>query len=344
MNAKPDKTGLLEKFLHNQCTDDELDKVRALLLTEDYREQLQPLLSVYLNSPDSFRPAVSQNELDQMLNSLHHRINIEGTQPRRKIVRFRQIAVRAAAILFVPMLLVSIWTTISRNEYGNDNFITLETLPGSKLKTTLPDGTEVWQNAGSTLRYPVRFHSRKREVSLTGEAYFHVTSDKKHPFLVKTNEGTVTVTGTKFNVSSYPDDTSCSVVLEKGQVSFQAENSPVITHLQPSEQILLDKRSGKLERTTIDIEKYISWTTGKLIFRNDPLTEVVGRLSRWFNADIKIVDPGHELGDYTFTLTVQQETIEQVLQYITQASGLKLTREESVSNSSIVKTNYKISK
>lgn len=346
MNTSQNMAKLLEKYLNSQCTESELAKVIELFQTENYREQLQSLLSSYWNTSDSLRPKISKNELDQMLDSIHHRINVEQTPQKGKMVRLYQVAMRVAAVLFVPLLLFSIWTATSRNEYSNDSFITLETPLGSKLKTTLPDGTEVWQNAGSTLKYPTRFNSSNREVTLVGEAYFHVTSDKKHPFLVKTDEGTVTVTGTRFNVSSYPDDLNYSVVLEEGHVSFQAQNSTASIPMQPSEQVLLNKQTQRLEKKIIDTEKYTSWTSGKLIFRNDPLSEVIARLNRWYNADIVLKDPDGNLGKHPFTLTVKSETVEQVLDYITEAAELKLKKENvrQSANGTIIRTRYEILK
>lgn len=343
MNTTRNTARLLEKYLNNQCSSDELAEVIALFQADNYREQLEVLLSDYWNTTETFRDKPSPTELEQMLDTLHHRINVEQTPQKSLTARLYQMAIRVAAVLFFPLLLFSVWTVVKHANDGNDNLITLETPLGSKLKTTLPDGTEVWQNAGSSLKYPARFRSGVREVTLVGEAYFHVKSDKKHPFRVKTDEGTVTVTGTRFNVSSYPDDANYSVVLEEGQVSFQPKNSTVATPLNPSEQMLLNKQTGKLEKMTIDTDKYTSWTSGKLIFRKDPLSEVVARLNRWYNAEVKIVGPAHQLDDYTFTMTVHQETIEQVLQYITQASGLKLKREEVNANGMVLKTRYEIS-
>lgn len=346
MNTNPNMARLLERYLNNQCTDDELAEVIKLFRSENSREQLQSLLSNYWNQTERFRQSISQNELDQMLDSLHHRINLEQPASKGKMTRLYQFAMRAAAVLFIPLLLFSIWTVSNRNNSGSENFITLETPLGSKLKTTLPDGTEVWQNAGSTLKYPARFSSDTREVTLVGEAYFQVTSDKKHPFRVKTEEGIVTVTGTRFNVSSYPDDANYSVVLEEGQVSFQTQNSTAAVHLNPSEQVLLNKQTGKLEKMTIDTDKYTSWTSGKLIFRNDPLNDVVARLNRWYNADIVLIDPDGRLGKHPFTLTVQNETVEQVLAYITDAAGLRLVTENVRQNvnGSLTRTKYEIIK
>ncbi|MFV0378873.1 MAG: FecR family protein [Mangrovibacterium sp.] len=337
---------LIEKYLNDQCSDGELKRVTRFFMSDKYREKLQPLLLDYWNNTPSFRNGIDATELGQMLDSIHHRINTGQNQPKRKWFRFYELAIRVAAALFIPLLLFSIWAVSNRNNYGSNNFITLETPLGSKLKTTLPDGTEVWQNAGSTLKYPAQFNSKKREVTLIGEAYFHVTSDRKHPFHVKTNEGTVSVTGTRFNVSSYPDDANYSVVLEEGVVSFQAKNSTNSIRLQPSEQVLLNKQNGALQKATIDTDKFTSWTQGKLIFRNDPLSEVITRLNRWYNADVVLNDPDGNLGQHPFTMTVQNETVEQVLEYITEAAGLQLKTKEihQSLNGSIIRTKYEIVK
>jgi ferric-dicitrate binding protein FerR (iron transport regulator) len=342
---KSENIGLLiEKYLNDQCSVTELETVAEIFKSDEYRKKLQPLLSDYWNNTPSFRNEIAENELGQMLDSIHHQINIERATKRPFVRQLYLYAYKAAAILFIPLLIFSVWQVVSNSSILGERYLTLETPMGSKMKTTLPDGTEVWQNAGTTLKYPTDFSERNREVILVGEAYFHVTSDEAHPFHVKTAEGTVTVTGTRFNVSNYDTDDNYSVVLEEGKVSFTPKGASNDIRLKPSEQIVLHKKSGQLEKRNIDAGKFTSWKDGKLIFRNDPLEEIVTRLNRWYNADIKIADPDKKLKDYTFTMTVQQETVEQVLQYITQASGLKLKQEEIKSNGSVIKTKYEISK
>ena len=146
---------------------------------------------------------------------------------------------KAAAILFIPLLIFSVWQLVSNFSSNSGDYLTLETPMGSKMKTTLPDGTEVWQNAGTTLKYPSNFSERDRQVFLVGEAYFHVKSDEKHPFHVQTPEGTVTVTGTRFNVSNYESDESYSVVLEEGKVSFTPKGAREQIALKPQQEIFV---------------------------------------------------------------------------------------------------------
>lgn len=342
MNRSENIGLLIEKYLNDQCSAKELEEVAAIFQSEAYREKLQPLLSDYWNNTPSFRNEIAEEELGQMLDSIHHSINLAQPAKKSTVKKLYLYAYKAAAVLFIPLLLFSVWQLVADSFLKNESFVTLETPMGSKTKTTLPDGTEVWQNAGTTLKYPANFSEDDRKVFLVGEAYFHVHSDQKHPFHVQTPEGTVTVTGTRFNVSNYSADNTYSVVLEEGKVSFNPKGSSREIEMKPLEQILLNKQSGVLQKKNINTEKFTSWKDGKLIFRDDSLDEIVTRLNRWYDADVKIVDP--EVKAYTFTMTVQHETIEQVLDYITQASGLRLKREDVTSNGSVVKTKYEISK
>ncbi|WP_320167868.1 FecR domain-containing protein [Mangrovibacterium marinum] len=335
---------LIEKYLNDQCSAKELETVAEIFQSEQYREKLQPLLYDYWSNTPSFRHEVAEDELGQMLDTIHHRINLEEPSERPLVKRLYLYTYKAAAILFIPLLIFSVWQLAANFNPNENNYLTLETPMGSKMKTTLPDGTEVWQNAGTTLKYPADFSKQNREVFLVGEAYFHVESDKNNPFHVQTPEGTITVTGTRFNVSNYATDNTYSVVLEEGKVSFRPSGASDKIDLKPLQQIILDKADGVLHRRTIDIEKFTSWKDGRLIFRNDPLEEIVRRLGRWYDADIRIVDPEGELNDYTFTMTVQQEPLDQVLEYLTQASGLHLKKEQISANGSVIKMKYEILK
>ncbi|MGV8137850.1 MAG: FecR family protein [Mangrovibacterium sp.] len=331
---KKDAAILLLKYLENKCSPDDLGTIIQLIGTKEDDRELQTLLYEYWKNTPSFQHRIAEEELNQILDSVHHRINLHENKQKAVIKRIIYYAIRVAAVLFVPLLIVSVRMFLNDGIYHRDDqYITLETQPGSKLKTVLPDGTEVWQNAGTTLQYPAKFTKQNREVILTGEAYFHVSSDLRNPFYVKTTDGTIKVTGTKFNVSAFPDDNFSSVVLEEGKVSYIPANkkkAPVT--LRQEEQVTYLKGSGSLIKEKTDVEKYTSWKEGKLIFRNDPLSNVIIRLQRWYNAEITLSDPGHLLGGLTFTMTVKNETLPQVLEYLSQASNLSFKQQKTDRN------------
>lgn len=347
MINKKDIAFLIKQYLETKSDQEELKLLIQVIEGNQYEGKLEAILLEYwLNAP-SFKFKLANKELDQMLDSIHHQINLEETNSLKVRKSFLWYATRFAAILFIPLLITSIWM-FNNNRDSNlvYNMITLETPMGSKLKTVLPDGTEVWQNSGSTLKYPAKFTNQNREVLLTGEAYFHVSSDKSHPFLVKTADGTVKVTGTRFDVSAYPDDNFSSVVLEEGHVSFIPErkcNAEI--ELEPNEKIVFQQGSGAIEKTQTEVEKYTAWTEGKLIFRNDPLSVIITRLRRWYNADISLIDPNGSLGNHPFTMTIQNETLPQILKFISEAADLKFeVTEFNHGGSSMVKTKFVISK
>ncbi len=342
---KKDAAVLILKYLENKCSRDDLEAIIGLI-GRDNEGELQTLLYEFWKNTPSFRHRIAEEELNQILDSVHHRINLHERNGKSVVKRLTYYAIRVAAALFVPLLIAGIWILINNDAYHHgDTFITLETRPGSTLKTVLPDGTEVWQNAGTTLRYPAKFTRQHRQVILAGEAYFHVSSDIKNPFYVKTTDGTIKVTGTKFNVTAFPDDNFSSVVLEEGKVSYIPAGKEKPVMLLPREQIIYRKGSGKLIRQKTDVEKYTSWTKGKLIFRDDPLSEILVRLQRWFNAEIILSDPEKRIGSLTFTMTVKNETLPQVLEYLSQAANLSFSRQHAGSGpgSGPEKTKYILS-
>ncbi len=347
MKKKDEITTLIQKYLEDSCSTEELDKLIHLLNKDGDHQQVEGVLYSHWKNKSSYKNELEKEELDEMLALIHQQIIPAKTRSKTPILRsLKNRFVRAAAILFIPLLLGTLWLTVDKLQSKQSaTMVELATPSGSKIKTTLPDGTEVWQNAGTVLRYPSYFSGKGREVELIGEAYFHVVSDENNPFYVQTKAGKVKVTGTRFNLSAYEEDAYSSVVLEEGEVVFLSGKGQEV-RLLPDEQLVYTKQTGALVKQKVDVEKYTAWTKGKLIFRNDPLSEVVQRLERWFHADIELLDPDGSLAKHTFTLTIEHETLPQVLNYITQAADLSLETRglESSADSSIQSAQYRISK
>ena len=166
-----------------------------------------------------------------------------------------------------------------RNTETADNRFALETAYGEKSKLILADGTVVWLNAGSSLQYAGNFNSKNREVFLTGEAYFEVTKQSDGtPFVVKTDQYSVLVKGTKFNVSSYPEDLSAKTTLLEGSIDilYKGRHIPVA----PGELLSLDKQNGSFSRQKVQASQYKSWTEGRVEYDKITLNELAVRLSR----------------------------------------------------------------
>lgn len=158
------------------------------------------------------------------------------------------------------------------------------TIPRSgEYKLTLADGTRVWLNSATELKYPVEFKGNSRQVFLQGEAYFEVVADMERPFVVTTPGINVNVLGTGFNVMAYPDDAEQAVTLVHGKVGVRTEKQQVI--LQPDEQYVYQSATHQGTVRRVDVAEYIGWKEGVMNFDSMPLDELTHKLSRWYDVD-----------------------------------------------------------
>lgn len=159
---------------------------------------------------------------------------------------------------------------------------------GAENTVLLADGTMVHLNAGSKLTYPVRFAGGRRIVALEGEAYFEVTKDAEHPFVVRTPFGEINVLGTSFNVNAYADAKICYTTLVSGKVSYTASSKETVT-LLPGEQAVAT--GGRIEKRTVDVEEYIGWMKGVYTFNNRSLEEIMKTFERWYDVRVYYETP-----------------------------------------------------
>lgn len=156
---------------------------------------------------------------------------------------------------------------------------------GGEFNLTLSDGTRVWLNAETELRYPVQFNGKERVVYLKGEAYFEVAKNKKKPFLVQVDDMAVKVYGTEFNVNTY---NKIETVLVTGSVSMNQGGKEVL--LKPNQKGVFDQVSGKITVADVDVLAYVSWKNGDFIFRNESLNSIMDKLSRWYGLEVLYQD------------------------------------------------------
>ena len=158
---------------------------------------------------------------------------------------------------------------------------------GGEYKVQLSDGTKVYLNSLTTLRYPVQFSSKIREVEITGEAYFEVTKSDSVPFVVRTKQSKIQVLGTSFNVNAYESTGKVVTTLVEGKVKVQPQYGETGGHiLEPSEQSVLNVGTNVLERSKVNVEFFIAWTRGEFLFYNQRLEDIMEVLTRWYEADI----------------------------------------------------------
>ncbi len=163
---------------------------------------------------------------------------------------------------------------------------TLTVPRGCEFNLVLADGSRVWLNAGSSLKYPDVFVGNKREVYLSGEAYFEVEHDEHAPFLVNTEEMNLRVLGTSFNIKAYSDDSAIVTTLVTGKI---AQTYPGINReitLTPSRQSVFDRSSRKLETREVETREALAWRDGKIIANNERLEDIFRQLSRWYDFEV----------------------------------------------------------
>ena len=192
-------------------------------------------------------------------------------------------------------------------------FHTLEIPRGGEYLLTLSDGTMIYLNSESTLSFPVKFQGKERKVYLTGEAYFKVAKNTEHPFVVTAGELEVLVTGTTFGVRAYKDEKDIQTTLESGQVTVKVEGKSV--KLVPNKQVLFNKSTMGLEVRDVDVDLYLAWADGRLVYDNCPLEKILTDLGRWYNIDV--FSSRDELRSYQFSLNMKKhEEFTQVLELI----------------------------
>lgn len=233
-------------------------------------------------------------------------------KPNTRLIYWLSAAAAAAMLvigMFVGNLLPdSQWT-------GQTESFTVPA--GSRSQLTLADGTKVNLNSDSRLMIDDHFSPTNRVVTLTGEGYFEVKAGKKNPFTVKTGKFDITVTGTKFNVSSYDHDERIGATLAEGHIRLTTKGNKAYL-LKPGDKISFDQKTMIPSLETADVEAELAWVNNEFIFKEIPFPDLIRRLERWY--DVKLIYPGEAFNSMVYSGKFRnQETIWQVL------DALKLT-------------------
>lgn len=296
-------------------------------------EQAEKAFDAHLNRMTDLKMDLSPEYLEEQF--------IKPVRFRRRRIAVTSFA--AVSILFVLAVVVRRYQSASRSypsfsaageraPENKDNDVV--TANGSRLHLNLPDGTGVWLNAGSHIDYPKNFGSTRREVDLTGEAFFDVAADAAKPFVIHTKKIDVLVLGTAFNVKSYPSDKTTEATLVRGSIQVYVHNRPLDKIILKPNQKLVIANDDSLpemprnrsalhaaasramivkpqfeEHTGAMIET--SWVDNKLIFQEENFADLARQMERWYGVTIRFDDA--RLGQLQFTGIFEKETIRQAL-------------------------------
>lgn len=267
-------------------------------------------------------------EVDKEWKKLQSRMSIRDILDNQRISG----AKRKRAYMFVAAAVIAV-LIITGGIYGvqqyvytemSDNIFALQTGMGEKSRIVLADGTIVYLNAGSTLKYSGNFNAKNREVILSGEAYFEVTKlPGDIPFTVQTDQYSILVKGTKFNVSSYQEDEQYTTALLEGSIDilYKGNHIPVA----PGELMKLNKQNGKLSRERGQTAQYTSWIEGRVEYDKITLSELAVRLSRKYDVDITLDNSLNK--DVAFRISLRnEETIGDILKALSKVIPIRYER------------------
>lgn len=314
----PDQTEtkqlLLKLFKNEKLTKDELKQLYRTFNQQSELESIQDWLNEKWEH--SYFDEISPKSSRQILNNIQEQIKAKSP---RKIQRnhnlFKWTTATAAAILVAFFLSISLFFDV---QLKNDHLVQLQeiTAPNGHIeKLTLPDGTKVWLNPGSSIIYKNDFTKETiRDVRLNGQAYFEVAKNPKKPFILEMGDIGLKVLGTTFNVCNYKEDHTIKIALKEGKVSlFEGayENAVNYTDLHPGQMAQYTKGQSGFAIQEANVNQLSSWINGVLTFRDETMSNVFRQLERWYNVKILVSDP--EINDYLFTATIKTESLSQIL-------------------------------
>ena len=314
---------ILLQYIDGMLTANEAAAVEEWLSASPENEKL--LEQLYFTREVVSRVRVMQSvDPEQSLR----RFKTQGHKLDKKIRLRRMVWLvqRVAAVLFVPILVLSayLWMQGGKKEV---RMLEVRTNPGVVSMFNLPDGSRVWLNSASSLKYPSDFVADSREVELEGQGYFEVTHDASQPFIVHAGqEYEVEVLGTTFNVAAYADDDLIETTLVEGSVSVHVQSiggQELSRRIKPNEKATFTKTTRKLDVEAVNTDHETAWKNGEIIFRNHPMSQVLKVLSRHYHVKFMVKDS--VVLNSIITAKFKNEQLPQVMEYLRLASGIKYT-------------------
>ncbi len=314
---------IITKFLTGEASPEEQATLKQWIsASEENKKEFETYSALWNKSK---RLVLSRSiDVEALLRNTKNQIG--EFQTKKRWLTYLQ---QAAAVLILAFSFSFLYTYFSSKTSETTAeqtvFQEIQAAFGTHTKLHLADGTTVWLNSGSTLRFPTSFsNTDKRVVELDGEGYFDVAHNPNKPFVVNTEKLNVKVYGTRFNVLAYKDYDEMTVVLEEGKVALEKEYASGPKELMimaPNDIAEYHTRENKLyHSSTTNLKRYTSWKDGYIVFYGDHINKVVQTLEHWYNVDIEIKDEG--LKNYSFTATFKGETLEQVLKLLSLSSPI----------------------
>ena len=319
----------------NRPSDNKIEKVLAELATPEEAREVAKWFATDEGS------AYISNNFDADINSIPLEdadLLIDHSVPSEKMFQkinarirsklIRRWTFRAAAVLLPLVLILGLYLHLNTRVdiFGAGEYAEIYVPKGERTQMMFQDGTKVYINSDSYMRYPRKFGISERTVELKGEAYFVVVKNKNRPFVVNLNGPSIRVLGTSFNVEAYPENDDIKVNLDEGRINLKLL-SDVEVPVSPGECVVYNKntKSYRVNRNT-DTGASSVWKSNVISFKDTTLDEVFSRLGRWYNVDFEVEDDIPS--DLHITLVSRHTLIEKVLEDLVKISPLSFRYDE----------------
>ena len=315
---------LLPRYCEGQVTEEERLLVEAWMNeSEENRRVAKQIHSLYL-ATDTIH-VMKKVDTEKALS------RVKGRITGRKKTMWWEWAQRAAAVLFIPLLVVQLVHYWGGDEQELAQMLEVKTNPGMTTSLTLSDGTVVFLNSESRLTYPSHFNGDTRNVTLQGEAYFEVAKNPEKRFIVSTShQSQIEVLGTHFNVEAYEDEPDVSTTLVEGQVCFHFSDKDYLAKkvvMKPGPRLVYSSTNGDVHLYATSCLSETAWKDGKIIFNNTPLDVALRMLEKRFNVTFKLKNARLKTNAFTGTFTEQR--LERILEYFKISSKIQWRYLES---------------
>ena len=340
---------LIIRYLTGNANCEEEKQVEQWCAVDDDHQKILEQLYFTLQVSDRLRVMKSADH-HKGLQQLKDRIRRKEITARRRLVMHR--LQRVAAILLLPVITLSAWLLLQKNttQAPPMQYIELHANPGMVATFELPDGSKVWLNGGSRLRYPLVFSGNKREVQMSGQGYFEIAHNTQQPFTVSAGESfSLEVLGTSFNLTAYEDEDVIETTLVEGSVKLMMKQQGKMAQrmMKPNEKLVYNKvkesdtakivaaapqtaetviavkevKPESVKIATVDPQYDIAWKDRRILFRNHPMEEVIRTLGRYYNVQFTVKNA--KVMESVITGKFSNEPLSQVMEYIRIASGIK---------------------
>jgi ferric-dicitrate binding protein FerR (iron transport regulator) len=322
---------LFKRYLDNTCSQKELEEFFSYVHKAEHDETLRQLIKkVYTELKDSGSNITYVDENGRLV--LNEPAWMTTAEPEPAIKRPKPYAKYLIAALFI-IAVGAVWmiqaTSRAKNQTQQLSSLTKKTTNRSESKfLLLEDSTQVWLNAASSLEFPDQFDSKKREVFLTGEAFFDVKHTDKIPFIIHTGNVSTTVLGTAFNIKAYPGQENITISVSRGKVRVSRKDGWETT-LTKGQQVKLRGDGQEAYEKSIPAEMIAGWQQGNLVYDDETLVDIIGDMQRIYNAEIHINN--QQVANLKISTSFKREIgIEQALQVLCRLTDTELTKKEGI--------------